>query len=97
LVGIFTSDQLRQAVQEAVEAERENRDARNRGLLQAAKQAVSALRKWRMATHGPVANAGLIYEAVGCLEPAIEREEDFLEAVAAAIRGTTSQPAKEKT
>lgn len=47
----------------------------NRGLLQAAKQAVAAIKKWRMATHGPVPNAGLIYEAASYLESAIQRED----------------------
>jgi hypothetical protein len=58
LVGIFTSDQLRQAVQEAVEAEREF----HRRVLKR-----------------------------------LHIGRDLYEETAAAIRGTTSQPAKEKT
>lgn len=51
-------------------------DVRNRGLLQAAKQAAAVLKKWAF-TPGVHAHADLIYEARSYLEPAIKREELF--------------------
>ena len=66
-------------------------DVRNRGLLQAAKQALAALEKHAKLPWGkegyPTPNPGamLIYEAASHLRPAIEREESYRAAVLATL------------
>jgi hypothetical protein len=50
-------------------------DARNRGLLQAAKQAEAALTKYIQSNEPR--NTNLLYEAQSYLRPAIKREEEF--------------------
>jgi hypothetical protein len=62
-------------------------DQRNRGLLQAAKQALAALDR-----DAATPNANLLYEARSCLRPAIQREEAFR--AASGVPGTyTGKPA----
>jgi hypothetical protein len=58
-------------------------DLRNRGLLQAAKQAAAALKKWHMGgSQGEHHGSMLIYEARSYLERAIRREEAWRAAFA---------------
>jgi hypothetical protein len=54
-------------------------DQRNRGLLQAAKQAEAALTRYIQSNEPR--NTNLLYEAQSYLRPAIKREEDWRNAL----------------
>lgn len=68
------------APQAAGERQAELPQERNRGLLQAAKQAAAALKRYFMAPNQPGTS---LYEARSYLDAAIKREEDFIAALAA--------------